>query len=582
MPRKVVCLCHVVVMLGLFALQAIHLDCDPAPLKPMNDFADEGLWNHNARCKALFGSFTPDDLSLALVAAPLFTALQWLVFSVCGVSYFSARLLCLVSLWLIMLMVYYLMGRQFSWGVGLLAAATLGVAQEMLMYTKWATPVMPEMMFLTAVLFFWELGRTGSRRWMAVSGACFIAALLSKMTSLQVLPALAVFLAGSYWLRRDIDLRRLLYFVLSAGVLGLLVGLCYLPFLHSWAFVSRNLWQNVWNFQNPDVKELGGGLIHIWFLAPMTCPGGFLLTMLLSLWFVDAIVRAARHGLRCALREISTIEFYSLCWLVCTLLVLVVVPYKPARRFAMLAIPLALLAVSFAARTLGRPATAGEPSCQPAVMALSQRWRVVLGIATVAVWCRYAYKTLALVRQDWFCLDPTTVPRLAWVLAGAAGLAVGVLFFIFRRPRATVKLLLAAYFIVSFTVDGIWYARASFTIRDLSGSLGKDSRPGQYISGQWAYELCLDNQRMPILCDWHGGAMNKGFADHNDELAFTVFILDSLGERPWQKGDRFQCDIDRFPPPRVKHIEAVQLCPVIFSPTSYRVRGQVYAIRPLH
>ena len=234
------------------------------------------------------------------MAAPLFTALQWLVFSVCGVSYFSARLLCLVSLWLIMLMVYYLMGRQFSWGVGLLAAATLGVAQEMLMYTKWATPVMPEMMFLTAVLFFWELGRTGSRRWMAVSGACFIAALLSKMTSLQVLPALAVYLAGSYWLRRDIDLRRLLYFVLSAGVLGLLVGLCYLPFLHSWAFVSRNLWQNVWNFQNPDVKELGGGLIHIWFLAPMTCPGGFLLTMLLSLWFVDAIVRAARHGLRCS------------------------------------------------------------------------------------------------------------------------------------------------------------------------------------------------------------------------------------------------------------------------------------------
>ena len=298
MSRKVVCLCHVVVMLGLFAVQAIHSRLRSSPLKPMNDFADEGLWNHNARCKALFGSFMPDDLSLALVAAPLFTALQWLVFSVCGVSYFSARLICLVSLWLIMLMVYYLMGRQFSWGVGLLAAATLGVAQEMLMYTNWATPVMPEMMFLTAVLFFWELGRTGSRRWMAVSGACFIAALLSKMTSLQVLPALAVFLAGSYWLRKDIDMRRLRYFVLSAGVLGLLTGLCYLPFLHSWAFVSRNLWQNVWNFQNPDVKELGGGLIHIWFLAPMTCPGGFLLTMLLSLWFVDAIVRAVRHGFR--------------------------------------------------------------------------------------------------------------------------------------------------------------------------------------------------------------------------------------------------------------------------------------------
>ena len=202
MSRKVVCLCHAVVMLGLFAVQAIQLDCDPAPLKPMSNVADEGLWNHNAQSKATLWQLRADDLSLALVAAPLFTAAQWLVFSACGVSYFSARLICLVSLWLVMLMVYYLMGRQFSWGAGLLAAATLGVAQEMLMYTKWATPVMLEMMFLTAVLFFWELGRTGSRRWMAVSGACFIAALLSKMTSLQVVPALAVFLAGSCWLRK--------------------------------------------------------------------------------------------------------------------------------------------------------------------------------------------------------------------------------------------------------------------------------------------------------------------------------------------------------------------------------------------
>ena len=206
----------------------------------------------------------------------------------------------------------------------------------------------------------------------------------------------------------------------------------------------------------------------------MTCPGGFVLTMLLSLWFVNAIVRAARRGVRRALREMSTVEFYSLCWLVCTLLVLVVVPYKPARRFAMLAIPLALLAVSFAARTLGRRAAATEPSSQPAVMGLDGHWRIVLGIATVAVWCRYAYKTLALVRQDWFCLDPTTVPRSAWVLAAAACLAVGVLFFVLRRPQGTVKVLLAAFFIVSVTLDGIWYAHASYTIRDLS-----KARPGQ-------------------------------------------------------------------------------------------------------
>jgi hypothetical protein len=581
MSNRVVRLCHIVVMLCLFAVQAIHLDCDPSPLKSMRDFGDEGLWNHNARCKVLFGSFVPDDLSLALVAAPLFTAAQWLVFSVCGVSYFSARLICLISLWLVMLMVYFLMSRQFSAGAGLLAALALGAAHEMLMYTKWATPVMPEMMFLTAVLFFWELGRRGSPRWMAVSGACVVAALLSKMTSLQVLPALAAFLAGSYWLRRDVDTRRLLYFAGSAGVLGLVVALCYLPFLPSCEFVSQNLWQSVWKFHCPGVMELCLAFLHIWFLPPMISPGGLLLTMLLSLWFVDVVVRAARHGLRGAVREISAVEFYSLCWLVGSLLVLTVVPFIPSRRFAMLAIPLALLAVSFAVRILGWGAGAAELSSRAATMTLSWPWRVVLGIATVAVWCRYAYKTLVLLRQDWFCLDEPAVPMAGFLLAGAACVAVGVLFFILRKPRWTVKLLLAAFFIISFTINGIWYACAGRTICDLSRSLGQDNRPGQYITGQWAYELCLENRRLPILCAWHGGAMNKWFADHNDDLAFTLFIPDSIGG-PCNEDDQFQCNIERFPPARVKHLEAVQLCPIIFAATSSRARGQLYAIRPLH
>ena len=356
MSSKVVRLCHFALLLGLFAVQAIHLDCDPSPLKTVVDFADEGLWNHNARCKVLFGSFAPDDLSLALVAAPLFTAAQWTMFSLGGVSYFTARLTCLISLWLIDAHGLFPHEPAILRGAGLLAALALGAAHEMLMYAKWATPVMPEMMFLTAVLFFWELGRRGSPRWMAVSGACFIAALLTKMTSLQFLPALAVFVGLSYWPRRDIDTRRLLYFATSAGLLGLVVALCYLPFLHAWTFVSQNLWQNVWKFQAPDVKELCIASIHIWFLPPMVSPGGVMLTALASLWGLDVVVRAARHGLRRALREISAVEFYSLCWLVGSLLVLTVVPYKLLRRFAMLIIPLALLAVSLAARTLGRGA----------------------------------------------------------------------------------------------------------------------------------------------------------------------------------------------------------------------------------
>jgi hypothetical protein len=586
MSRRVVRLFHLAVLLGLFIVPAVQLDCDPSPLKQVGDFADEGLWTHNARCKVLFGNLAPDDLSLSLVAAPLFAGAEWLIFSACGVSYFSARLVCVASLWLILLMVYVLMGRRFSWGAGLLAAAVLGVAHEMLMYTKWATPVMPEMMFLTAVLFFWELGRTGSRRWMAVSGACLVAALLTKMTSLQFLPAVTVFLAGSYWLRRDVDRRRLLYFAGSAGVLGLLAGLCYLYFFQSCLFVSRNLWQSVWTFHHfqpkdlcSQLKDLCLALMHIWFVAPMILPGGLVLTMLFSLWVLDFLVKSLRGGVGRALREISTVEFYSLCWLVGSLLVLVVVPYKPDRRFAMLAVPLTLLAVSFAAKSLGWGSGAARPHVPPATLALSWWWRAVLGIVTVAVWCRYSYKAVAALRQEWFCLTEPSGLGAGFLIAAAACLAVGVLYFMLRKPQGTVKVLLAAFFLVSFTLDGIWYAGASYTIRDLSKALGEKSPPGQYITGQWAYELCLENRRMPLLCNWQGGPMNRWFVDHNDKLSFTVFVLDSLAERP-RTDDMHQCPIERFPPPRVQRLEAIQLCPVIFSPTTYRVRGRVYAVQP--
>ena len=158
--------------LALLALGGLRLDSDPSPLKRLGDVSDEGWWQHNARCKVLFGSFLPDEANQGLIGAPLLTASQWLCFSVAGVSLFTARLVPLVAWWLILLMVFWLVRDAFSAGKAMLAVAMLGLMHKMLMYARWSTPIMPEMCFLTAVLFFWERGKKGSPWWMTAAGGC--------------------------------------------------------------------------------------------------------------------------------------------------------------------------------------------------------------------------------------------------------------------------------------------------------------------------------------------------------------------------------------------------------------------------
>ena len=216
--------CHLLVLLSLFAFQSLHLDSDPSPLKLMGDFNDEGFWNHAARCKVLFGTFVPDEFNQGVIASPLFTLIQWSVFSLLGVSTYAARLQPLVSFWLIILMVYFLTRRHASANAALLAALMLGVLHEVLMYVQWSTPIITETCFLVAVFFFWDLARTGSQWWAAAAGAALVAAGLTTTLAVYYVPSILLFLGVSVFLRKEVDRRRLTLFLGTASVLAVLVA----------------------------------------------------------------------------------------------------------------------------------------------------------------------------------------------------------------------------------------------------------------------------------------------------------------------------------------------------------------------
>ena len=290
-------ICHLLVLLSLFAFQSLHLDSDPSPLKPVRDFNDEGFWNHAARCKVLFGTFVPDEFNQGVIASPLFTFIQWSVFSLLGVSLYAARLQPLVSFWLIILMVYFLMRRHTSANMALLTALMLGLLHEMLMYVQWSTPIITEACFLVAVLFFWELASTGSQWWAAAAGAALVAAGLTTTLALHCVPGILLFLGAAVFLRKEVDRRRLALFLGTASVLAFLVAaLYYLPNYRQVKIFLATVGKD-------NIEMLGyasdvrlASRFALAFFEPFGSAGAATLMMILSLWLVDFVRACSRKA----------------------------------------------------------------------------------------------------------------------------------------------------------------------------------------------------------------------------------------------------------------------------------------------
>ena len=89
-----------VVLLGV-GVRLYAVDADPPTWHHMGFFSDEGWWAHNARNKALFGTFVieepRDEFNQGIWLAPVFSALVWGSFSLFGVSLWSLRLISVLA-----------------------------------------------------------------------------------------------------------------------------------------------------------------------------------------------------------------------------------------------------------------------------------------------------------------------------------------------------------------------------------------------------------------------------------------------------------------------------------------------------
>ena len=570
MGRQAVC--HALLLLGLFAFQAINLDSDPSPLVEKYQFNDEGYWNHSARCKVLFGTFVPDEFNQDIIASPLFTLIQWAVFSLSGVSIYSARVLPLVSLWLILLMVYFLVKRHSSANAALLAVALLGLLHEMLMYTKWSTPIITQACLLTAILLCWEYGKTGSRWWMAACGASLVAATLTTLLTFHCLPGILLFLGVAFFIRKEVDWKRIVVFLGVALLLGIVVAVAYyVPNYDQVQIFVRTIGEaNFCNDPRGGTANARQSLQALPFLELFCSPGVVPLTMLASLWFIDFLTRIVKDGIGVVLRRMSSVELYSVCWVIGAMPSIIATPTIAPRRFVIFLVPLVVLSSFFTWRVWNAHLTGQAISPSPEVTGRGGWLRIAFWCIIAAVWCECVWMCDSILHTRWLTLAGLGIPPAITTLVCALCVMLAGLYFLSRKTKVTIVLLLIYFFAVNLGLTGIWYSYATYTVRDTSRELRSDTVARDYFLGHYAWELALENKTLPVYPPWgpRRMKMNAWFVEESKRVSF---LASDDGE-----GDL----VVQFPAERVSEIRQIRLFPVIFGQDEYIYKGALYVVRP--
>jgi hypothetical protein len=564
--------CHALVLAGIFAFQAINLDSDPSPLVEKYQFNDEGYWNHAARCRVLFGTFVPDEFNQDIIASPLFTLIQWGVFSVGHVSIWTARIQPLVGLWLTLLMVYFLMRPYSSANAALLAAVMLGLLHEMLMYTKWSTPIITQACFLTAILWFWERGKGGSRWWMAASGAALVAAGLTTLLAGHCLPGIALFITVAWLVRKEVDWKGVAVFLGVAILLGIVAVVVY--YLPNWEQVKifwRSVGQaNLHNDPRGGPANVRQSLQALPFLELFCSPGVLPLTMLASLWFVDFLARIVKEGVGTVLRGMSTVELYCVCWVLGATPTIIATPTIAPRRFVIFLAPLVVLSTFFVwracnVRRAGEATSASTEGARPRGL-----WRIALWCLVAAAWCEGVWMCDSILHSRWLTLAGLNIPPAATTAVCVFVVALAGLYFLARKQVATIAILLICLAAVNIGLNAIWYSHATYTVRDTGRKLRGDSAAKDYLLGHYACELALENEMLPIYPPWgrHRMRMNAWFIDVSKRVSFLASD-DGEGEL-----------VDQFPAERVSELRQVRLFPIVFGHDEYLYKGALYVVRP--
>jgi hypothetical protein len=176
-------LAAIVLIFGI-VLRFVYLDADPHYYEWWGYIADDGRWLTHARELALYGRMRV-AWTLHLMLAPLFQAINYVVFELLGVSIFTTRLFSAICGSGLLIAAWMLLHRVATPPAVLMAMVVLAFDRNLLLHSRVAIPEIA-VMFVHLLVYAILVSDVLSRPRLVLAGLLACAAIGMKMTALPV------------------------------------------------------------------------------------------------------------------------------------------------------------------------------------------------------------------------------------------------------------------------------------------------------------------------------------------------------------------------------------------------------------
>jgi 4-amino-4-deoxy-L-arabinose transferase-like glycosyltransferase len=518
------------------ATRAIFPAADP-PWNPSVGIVwhDEGAWVHNARNRALYGTwFVEGDAWNPLFIAPVFTWLEYLSFAAFGVGVRQARLVSEIAGVVSVLLLALGVRRTSGTVAGLIAGALLATNYVYVMYNRAALMETTMVAFMVAAWYCYVRAQERPG-WGAAAGVCAVLAFFTKaaaafFVAALALDALVAVVRGTK--EADESAQR------RAGW-ATLIGLGATALVALAAFVAPH-WENYrfYNWQMSVTRKPTYGWEALrdrasWF--------PILHDLFTRMWFTVVV---AVTGVLTAFgrwRELQAPERLLLWWVGLGALELVLHDVGNERRFVFF-IP-ALVAV--AAMLLG-----GRKAGAPAALASIPRARALLALPVVLFGL---YVVAAGIARLFSLYEVRPGVRLAAALAVSGTIVIYATWprvpAWMARQRWSTRAAVAAASLVCLG-DLAQYAQwaTTRTYKNYAASLaiGRALPPDTKVHGKLANGLALENRIRPVF-------VGRGFGNYADRKRRddVRYILTYVAPRVGYEGPVIRDVLDAYPQHRI-------------------------------
>jgi 4-amino-4-deoxy-L-arabinose transferase-like glycosyltransferase len=485
------------------ALRTMWLRSDPPAYRPIGIiWHDEGAWAHNARNRALFGTWRTDNWNPVFVT-PVFTALEYATFRVAGVGTWQARLVPAASgiLAVIALMV----------GLRTIANARTALVGGFLLSTNyvfvmWNRAALIESTMVALMVLAWAIYAIAERRpaWGLAAGVIVALAWFTKAAAAFFVGAVVLDLCLSWYerARTRVDRAHWAPVLVLVGLAGTLLIGCVFFVLPNWReYVFYNWQMSV--VRKPDYT-LRALLDRVSWLPVVQ--GTFS-----RMWPVFMVGMIGLLAVASGWRQARPAERLLALWVLLGLAELGVHDSGNERRYLMFVPPvIALAALRLTSPVQSEVAVAARPTRSDTLISAG----LVLFIAYLVA----GSGLRLLLEQEVMAGHLSTAVRTAAAVA-LAGAAISL-----ARPDLTITRLLQwqpapvltpvllAVAVAWNVPDYVGYLRHRGELNyEASVALGERLSPDTVVHGKLANGLSLENRVRPVF-------VGNGFGNYDDRL----------------------------------------------------------------